>query len=86
MFFYLVEKISFENGGESSGNYRNPELKQRRSGVSTVRPAFRLDAVVLVLQKSCQKQFSQLYHRSYSQFMCLKRFCGHGHVDDTFYV
>ena len=44
-FCYLVEKISFENGGESSGNYRNPELKQRRSGVSTVRPAFRLDAV-----------------------------------------
>ena len=40
VFFYLVEKNSFENGGESSGNYRNPELKQRRSGVSTVRPAF----------------------------------------------
>ena len=46
-FCYLVEKISFENGGESSGNYRNPELKQRRSGVSTVRPAFRLNAVIL---------------------------------------
>ena len=47
-FCYLVEKNSFENGGESSGNYRNPELKQRRSGVLTVRPAFRLDAVILV--------------------------------------
>ena len=45
-FCDLVEKISFENGGESSRNYRNPELKQRRSGVSTVRPAFRLDAVL----------------------------------------
>ena len=44
-FCYLVEKVSFENGGESIGNYRNPEFKQRRSGVSTVRPAFRLDAV-----------------------------------------
>ena len=48
-FCYLVEKISFENGGESSGNYRNPELKQRRSGVSTVHPAFRLDAVQCLL-------------------------------------
>ena len=47
-FCNLVEKISFENGGESSRNYRNPELKQRRSGVSTVRPAFRLDAVYKV--------------------------------------
>ena len=34
--FLPGRKNSFENGGVSSGNYRNPELKQRRSGVSTI--------------------------------------------------
>ena len=55
-FCYLVEKNSFENGGESCGNNRNPELKQRRSGVSTVRPAFRLDAVIAMKQNSIISQ------------------------------
>ena len=47
-FCYLFQIVSSKNGGESNGNYRNPELKQRRSGVSTVLPAFRLDTVMIV--------------------------------------
>ena len=47
VFCCLVKTVSSKNGGESSGNYRNPELKQLRSGVWTVLPAFRMDTLYL---------------------------------------
>ena len=47
MFCLSTVKRGSPNGGESYEKYRNPALFDRKSGVTTSYPAFRLDAVCL---------------------------------------